>query len=295
MTEPLILDGRKAAEHILLRLKTEVDVLRTQNQRPPGLAVLQIGDNPASEAYIRQKKKAAEGCGFYFVHHKLARSSPKHEISSQIKTASEDPLIDGILLQLPLDSSHSFSAQDISELLETIPASMDADGLHPYNLGKLFCGESTPGVWTHPIPATPLGIYRLMEHYNICPAGLDITVIGKSRLVGLPAAVIMTQQQATVTSCNRLTARLEEKTRTADIVIAAAGTQHLVTPAHLKEGAIVIDVGIHVDKNKKLSGDVSPDCYKKLKAYSPVPGGVGPMTVASLMENTLRLRLSKRA
>jgi methylenetetrahydrofolate dehydrogenase (NADP+)/methenyltetrahydrofolate cyclohydrolase len=200
-----------------------------------------------------------------------------------------------MILQLPLDTERPLAPEVVSELLEKIPPEKDADGLHSYNQGKLFTGESTPDKWTHPIPATPLGVYRLLEYYKIDPSGMNVTVIGRSRLVGMPVAVIMAHKQGTVTVCNRQTKNLAEKTRAADLLIVAAGKRHLILPEHIKNDAILVDVGIHVLEDKKITGDIHPDCFAKAKAYSPVPGGVGPMTVASLMENTFRLRLSKIA
>jgi len=295
VNEVLVLDGKIAAQKIIQKLKQEVDVFPIKGLRVPGLAVIQVGENPASSAYIRQKKKAAEECGFHFEHLKISNTSSKSDVAKVIKNCAAQENLDGILLQLPLDSEPQMSAEDTSELLDLIPPGKDADGLHSFNQGKLFTGESTPDSWAYPIPATPLGIYRLLEHYGLDPSGTDITVVGKSRLVGLPTSVIMTHKQATVTICNRLTKNLKEKTAHADIVIVAAGKKHLISSEFLKPGAIVIDVGIHVQENGKLTGDVHPESHSKCKAYSPVPGGVGPMTVASLMENTFRLRVSKIA
>lgn len=291
---PQILDGRVAAEAQLKKIQSEVNALIARKQRVPGLMVIQVGENPASNAYIRQKQKSAETCGFFYVHKKLPRTASKSEILNEIAAAANNSQIDGMILQLPLDTSHAFAPVEVDEIVESIPPSKDADGLHSFNQGKLFTGDSLPDKWKYPIPATPLGVYRLLQHYSISPKGKDVAVVGRSRLVGLPISVIMIHEGATVTVCHSKTRDLKATLRNADIVIVAAGKKHLIGPEHLKGGAVVVDVGIHAKEDGKLTGDVSPDAYKKLAAYSPVPGGVGPMTVASLMENTLKLRQSAK-
>jgi methylenetetrahydrofolate dehydrogenase (NADP+)/methenyltetrahydrofolate cyclohydrolase len=290
-SSPFLLDGRKASQDLIESLQKKVADLKNIHQRPPGLKVIQVGNDPASEAYIRQKQKAASLANFHFVHEHLSRDSSFEDILKVIQETSEDSDFDGMILQLPLDSSQKFSAEQVQTLVESIPPGKDADGLHSFNQGKLFTGESLPTHWTHPIPATPFGIFRLLDFYNISVSAKDLTVIGKSRLVGLPAAVIAAHLGATVTICNRLTQDLASKTKLAEILIVAAGKKHLVTAAHVRPGVTIIDVGIHRQEDGKLTGDTASDAFAKSGAYSPVPGGVGPMTVACLMENTYRLRL----
>jgi methylenetetrahydrofolate dehydrogenase (NADP+)/methenyltetrahydrofolate cyclohydrolase len=193
------------------------------------------------------------------------------------------------MLQLPLDTQSEISARDVQSLLEAISPHKDADGLHASNLGKLFVAESTHQHWHSPLPATALGIMRLLEHYKIDCKGRDVCVIGKSRLVGLPTATLLTHAGATVTVCHRGTRDLPAKIRQASLVIAAAGAKHLVKGDDVSAGSVLIDVGIHVDEDGKLSGDIHPNAQAKASAFSPVPGGVGPMTVACLIENTVRL------
>jgi len=284
-----ILDGKVASSEIFKKLHNQA----IQLKRPPGLAVIQVGNNPASNTYIGHKQKACNACGFRFVQHRLSQEINLSELIGEIKKLSVDPSVDGIIVQLPLDSKKHNNPADVQKVLAAIPPQKDADGLSIFNQGMLFAGESTPHNPSAPIPATPLGVYRLLEHYKISVSTKNITVIGRSRLVGFPVAGLMSQAGATVSVCHRGTADITPFTQMADIVIAAAGSKHLIVPQHIKEGAVLIDVGIHIQENGKLTGDIHPDCYAKASAYSPVPGGVGPMTVASLMENTLHLAQSQ--
>jgi methylenetetrahydrofolate dehydrogenase (NADP+)/methenyltetrahydrofolate cyclohydrolase len=293
----LILKANQAASAQLQRIQ-ELVADRIQNQsppktraRPPCLVVVQVGNNPASSAYIRHKEKACAATGVRFVHAHLESSISREALHQEVRNYASDEAVDGLIVQLPLEAPHLQSPGEVAQVLALIPPSKDADGLHTLNQGRVFTGESTPVHWTAPISATPLGVYRLLEHYNIPLRSKDIVVVGRSRLVGFPVAALMSHAGATITVCHRLSKDLPSKCRTAEILIVAAGQKHLITPDHIRPGVVIVDVGMHVNDNGKLTGDVHPDCYPLTRAYSPVPGGVGPMTVASLVENVFRLYL----
>ena len=282
-----ILKGQEAAKAQLTRVHKE---LQAGFRRPPGLAVIQVGNLGPSNAYIRKKKLIAEEWGIQFTHAQLGSTVSKTELFAKIDALVADSKIDGLLVQLPLESVQLQTNAFVSELLAHIPPEKDADGLHSFNQGRLFTNECSPREWSGPLPATPLGIFRLLEHYGYSLVGKNVVLVGKSRLVGLPTAILLSHAGATVNICHSLTKDLAAHTRSADILVVAAGKKHLITPAHIKKiGAVVIDVGIHYLPEGGLAGDVHPDSYPQCEAYSPVPGGVGPMTVASLIENTLRL------
>lgn len=281
------LKGREAGLAEVKKICDEVAALKAQ--RSPTLVVLQVGDHAPSNSYIRQKSKSAADFGIRFIHDRLDAKISLADLEATIQKHVDDDFVDGIILQLPLDSATLNEQRTIESLLNKIPPHKDADGLHTTNLGRLFAGESTARNWTSPLPATALGVFRLLDHYKIPIAGRNICVVGKSRLVGMPCAGLLLQEGATVEICHKKTVDLAAHTLLADIVVAAAGARHLIRPEHLKKRAVVIDVGIHAGADGKLTGDMHPDCIPALSAYSPVPGGVGPMTVAMLMENTLRL------
>lgn len=286
------LDGREIAEQLYARIRTEV--ASKSGARPPGLAVIQVGDNPASAAYIRQKQRAAEGCGFLFRHIHLPKTCSRVDLERAIDETAADPAIDGMILQLPLDSTTL--NEHTNELLERIPPSKDADGLHTLNLGKLLAGESRADKWTAPLPATALGVMKILELSQISVVGRRAVVVGRSRLVGLPTTTLLGHAGATVTVCHSKTVDLAHHTRDAEILVVAAGRKRLIKAEHVTEGVIIIDVGIHDDGvapsgGPKLTGDVDASAYTKASAYTPVPGGVGPMTVAGLLENTFQLYL----
>lgn len=292
-TGPRILSGREAGQDLLSRIGAKVSDLVARGERPPHLVVVQVGNHPASGPYIRQKEKAAIGCGFRFTHAHLSAKSPADELRRQILAQVRDPEVDGVILQLPLDSETVKGAREADELLHLIPPEKDADGLHPLNQGFLFTNESsaTDAISKHPLPATALGSVRLLQHYGLEVSGKRVVVVGKSRLVGAPVASLLLNMGATVTICHRKTKDLAFHTRQAEILVVCAGRQHLVTADHVSPGVVIVDVGIHVQADGKLTGDVHPDARALASAYSPVPGGVGPMTVAGLIENTLNLRL----
>jgi methylenetetrahydrofolate dehydrogenase (NADP+)/methenyltetrahydrofolate cyclohydrolase len=271
-----LIDGRAHARAIREELKLAVE--RHPNQRPPGITVIQVGDDPASTTYVGGKHRAAEEVGFNSAierFHEITQSG----LHQRIAKLANDPAIDGILLQLPLPD-----ALDADQALEQIPPHKDVDGLHPYNAGRLAQGNPTF------IPATPLGVLELLRREHIDPTGQRAVVVGRSRLVGRPVALLLLQNHATVTITHSHTVDLPGITRTADILIAATGKRGLIMGEHVKPGAVVVDVGITRNPDTgKLTGDVDRASVEPMAgALTPVPGGVGPMTVAMLLVNTYR-------
>lgn len=271
-----LIDGRAHARAIRQELKLALE--HRPNQRQPGITVIQVGDDPASTTYVSGKHKAAEEVGFHSAiehFHEITQSG----LHQRIAKLANDPAIDGILLQMPLPEG-----LDPDPALEQIPPHKDVDGLHPYNAGRLAQGSPTF------IPATPLGVLELLRREHIDPTGQRAVVVGRSRLVGRPLALLLLQNHATVTIAHSHTIDLPALARTADILIAATGKRGLITGEHVKPGAIVIDVGITRDPaTGKLIGDVDRDTVEPVAgALTPVPGGVGPMTVAMLLVNTYR-------
>jgi methylenetetrahydrofolate dehydrogenase (NADP+)/methenyltetrahydrofolate cyclohydrolase len=271
-----LIDGRAHARAIREELK--LAVARHPNQRPPGITVIQVGDDPASTVYVRGKAGAAQEVGFASAIEHLNGISHR-ELLARIATLAQDDAIDGILVQLPLPDGF-----DPDQALEQIPPHKDVDGLHPYNAGRLAQGNPTF------IPATPLGVLELLRREHIDVTGRHAVVVGRSRLVGRPVALLLLQNHATVTIAHSQSVDLPAITRTADILIAATGKRGLITGDHVKPGATVIDVGITRDpQTGKLTGDVDrPSVEPVAGALTPVPGGVGPMTVAMLLLNTYR-------
>jgi methylenetetrahydrofolate dehydrogenase (NADP+)/methenyltetrahydrofolate cyclohydrolase len=271
-----LIDGRAHARAIREELKRAVE--RHPNQRPPGITVIQVGDDPASTTYVGGKHKAAEEVGFNSAiehFHEITQSG----LHQRIAKLANDPAIDGILLQMPLPDG-----LDPDQALEQIPPHKDVDGLHPYNAGRLAQGNPTF------IPATPLGVLELLRREHIDVTGKHAVIVGRSRLVGRPVALLLLQNHATVTIGHSHSVDLPATTRTAEILIAATGRRGLITSAHVAPGATVIDVGIIRDpQTGKLTGDVDRASVEPIAgALTPVPGGVGPMTVAMLLVNTYR-------
>ena len=271
-----LIDGRAHARVIRDELKRAVE--GHPNQRPPGITVIQVGDDLASTTYVRGKQRAAEEVGFQSAIEHLHNISQR-ELHGRIADLSADPAIDGILIQIPLPDG-----LDADQALEQIPPHKDVDGLHPYNAGRLAQGNPTF------IPATPLGVLELVRRERIDPTGQHAVVVGRSRLVGRPLALLLLQNHATVTIAHSHTTNLPAITKTADILVAATGKRGLITGDHVKPGAIVIDVGITRDpQTGKLTGDIDQASVEPVAgALTPVPGGVGPMTVAMLLVNTYR-------
>lgn len=276
-----LLDGKALAKKIQLELKAEITQLESKSDRPPGLAVLMVGDNPASAVYVRNKEKACQQLGIASLGKHFPEHTTQEELEQAIARLNQDDRVDGILVQLPLPQH-----LDSIALLHCIDPDKDADGLHPVNLGKLVRSEA--GLRS----CTPAGVMRLLEEYNLPLEGKRAVVIGRSILVGKPIALMLLEQNATVTMAHSRTQDLGSVCREADIIVAAVGIPEMITPEMVKPGAIVIDVGINrvdLESGKsKLVGDVAFASVAKVASYiTPVPGGIGPMTVAMLLSNTV--------
>jgi methylenetetrahydrofolate dehydrogenase (NADP+)/methenyltetrahydrofolate cyclohydrolase len=276
-----LLDGKALAEKIQDRLKVEIAELQPDRGRAPGLAVLMVGDNPASAAYVRNKERACERLGMVSFGQHLPATATQAELTAIIHQLNADPNVDGILVQLPLPEG-----LDGNALLLEIDPDKDADGLHPANLGRLVRGE--PGLRS----CTPAGVMEILRDGDIDPAGKKAVVVGRSILVGKPIALMLLEANATVTIAHSRTPDLAAVCREADILVAAVGRPLMIGPDYIKPGATVIDVGINriTDQTgkSKLVGDVDFDRLLDVAgAITPVPGGVGPMTVTMLLANTV--------
>ncbi|WP_427162916.1 bifunctional methylenetetrahydrofolate dehydrogenase/methenyltetrahydrofolate cyclohydrolase FolD [Aliinostoc sp. HNIBRCY26] len=274
------LDGKALAEKIQAELADQIKELQTKIGRPPGLAVLMVGDNPASAAYVRNKEKSCAKVGIASFGKHFPKETTQEELEAVIAALNEDEQVDGILVQLPLPGH-----LDSVKLLHQITPDKDADGLHPVNLGRLVREEA--GLRS----CTPAGVMRLLAEYHIPLAGKNAVVIGRSILVGKPMALMLLAADATVTVAHSRSQDLPSITKNADILVVAAGIPGLITADMVKPGAVVVDVGINriTDRNGKsrLVGDVEFAAIANVASYvTPVPGGVGPMTVALLLENT---------
>lgn len=276
-----VLDGKEVAGVVKDEVSRSVAGLGYQ----PGLATVLVGDDPASHTYVRGKRRDAEQVGIKSIHHELAATVGQDELLSLVEELNQDGDVDGILVQLPLPDG-----LDGEETVETIDPAKDVDGLHPFNLGKLMLGR--PGLR----PCTPSGVMRILDHYDIATSGARAVIVGRSFLVGRPLAMILSERGAdsTVSVAHSRTADLAGVTREADILVAAAGSPRLIGADHVKPGATVIDVGVN-RTDDGLVGDVDFDVVVDIAgAITPVPGGVGPMTRAMLLSNTLRAAASRR-
>ncbi|NJM98348.1 MAG: bifunctional methylenetetrahydrofolate dehydrogenase/methenyltetrahydrofolate cyclohydrolase FolD [Phormidesmis sp. RL_2_1] len=281
-----LLDGKALAKQIQTDRLTSIQHWNRRYGRPPGLAVLMVGDNPASAAYVRNKERACASIGMASLGKNFPHNSSQAAITQEILALNQNPNVDGILVQLPLPDH-----LDATALLNLIDPEKDADGLHPINLGRLVRGE--PGLRS----CTPAGIMRLLQTYNIPLAGKQAVVLGRSILVGKPIGLMLLAANATLTMAHSKSQNLAKLTRSADILVAAVGIPHFVTQDMVKPGATVIDVGINSIENpdkrpqakpSKLVGDVDFAAVEPIAgAITPVPGGIGPMTVAMLLENTI--------
>ena len=286
-TNSCLLDGKAIAQKIQSELQTKVTQLTAKNGRPPGLAVLMVGDNPASAVYVRNKEKACQKVGIASLGQHFPIGATQQELEQAIAKLNQDERVDGILVQLPLPDH-----LDSIALLRCIDPDKDADGLHQVNLGKLV--RSEPGLRS----CTPAGVMKLLAEYNIAIAGKKAVVIGRSILVGKPIALMLLEANATVTIAHSRTLDLEAVCRQGDIIVAAVGRPEMITQSMVKPGAVVIDVGINrVDKangKSKLVGDVAFDEVAEIASHiTPVPGGIGPMTVAMLLSNTVESYANK--
>ncbi|MFK4784880.1 bifunctional methylenetetrahydrofolate dehydrogenase/methenyltetrahydrofolate cyclohydrolase FolD [Fusobacterium sp. MFO224] len=273
-----ILDGKKFSNDILEELKEKVAKHKEETGKIPGLAVIIVGENPASQIYVRSKVRACEKVGIKSEKITFPADTTEEELLNKIKELNNDPSMNGILVQLPLPKH-----MDEKKVCNTIATEKDVDGFKPESLGKLLIGEEDGY-----IPCTPQGIMYLLDQTNVDLYGKTAVIIGRSNIVGKPVAGLLINRGATTTVCNSRTKNLDEKLRDADIIVAALGSANFVKGNMVKEGAIIIDVGINrVDK--KLYGDVDfEEVSKKASYITPVPGGVGPMTIAMLLKNTLK-------
>lgn len=273
-----LLDGKALSNKIKDEVKVEVEQLQNDFNITPGLAVVLVGDDAASATYVNSKHKACETAGIYSEVHTKSSSTTQEELLTLIETMNHNPKLDGILVQLPLPKHI-----DTTTVLEAINPLKDVDGFHPYNVGRMVSNLDAF------LPATPFGVMRMFEEYGIELSGKNCVVIGSSDIVGKPMASLLINAKATVTVCNSRTKDLKAHTSVADIVIIAVGVPFLLKEDMVKEGAIVIDVGINRLESGKLVGDADFEGLKqKCSHLTPVPGGVGPMTIAMLLKNTLK-------
>lgn len=276
MTAQLI-NGKAIAQEIRLSVKSKVDERIAQGKRAPGLAVILVGSDAASQVYVGSKRKACEEVGFVSRSYDLPKETTEAELLDLVEALNNDDEVDGILVQLPLPEGLNSNL-----IIEHINPKKDVDGFHPSNVGKLALRQ--PGLR----PCTPKGIMSLIESTGISPKGLDAVIVGASNIVGRPMGLELLLGGATVTTTHRFTKDLESKVRQADLLVVAVGKPEFIPGEWIKEGAIVIDVGINRLDTGKLVGDIEFSVAENKASYiTPVPGGVGPMTVASLIENTL--------
>lgn len=267
-----ILDGKACASTLRQRLSAQI----SQSQRKPGLAVIMVGQDPASQIYVRNKRQACAEVGIIAHDYDLPAETSIQKLLTLIDTLNAATHIDGILLQLPLPAG-----LDANVILERISPAKDVDGFHPYTLGRLL--QRRPMLR----PCTPYGIIQLLNHYQIPLRGIDATVVGASNIVGRPLAIELLHAGSTVTICHRFTQNLQQKVATADLLIVAIGKMDVIPSQWIKPGAIVVDVGIHRLPDNSIRGDLDYDSASERADWiTPVPGGVGPMTVATLLQNT---------
>lgn len=272
----ITIDGKAVSQKIKEQVEERVKSLKEQGVAP-GLAVVLVGENSASLTYVKNKKRTCEALGMRSDLHQYPEDLSEEELLAKIEELNNDPEIHGILVQLPLPEHI-----DEFKVILAIDPSKDVDGFHPISVGNMVIGKEAF------LPCTPHGIMKLLEHYGIDPAGKHAVVVGRSNIVGKPVGQLLLQKDATVTFCHSKTQDLASYTRQADILIAAIGRAKFIGADHVKQGAAVIDVGMNRDENGKLCGDVDFAAVQETAGYlTPVPGGVGPMTIAMLMGNTL--------
>ncbi len=280
-----IIDGKALSAKVKVGFKAEAEAIRAKYGRPPGIAVVRVGEDPASKVYVTSKEKTAVELGFSSWHHHLEVTVTQDELLALVRKLNADDAVDGILVQLPLPKH-----VDSNAVLEAIDPSKDVDGFHAVNAGHLFQGRPTL------VACTPFGVMRMLEEIGCNVAGKNCVVIGRSNIVGRPMAMLLLNASATVTICHSKS-DVAAEVRRADVVIAAVGVSKLVKGEWIKPGAVVIDVGMNRGADGKLSGDVDFETAKERASWiTPVPGGVGPMTIAMLMGNTIiaaRARLNR--
>lgn len=272
-----LINGKEIGQQIRVSIKEEVQQLATKGITP-GLAVILVGEDPASHTYVANKEKACQQLGIYSELIKLPEQTTEEQLLQQIEQLNSSAKIDGILVQLPLPNHINEQ-----KVIETISPLKDVDGFHPVSVGKMLLGQETF------LPCTPHGVMKLLEFSNVDVAGKHAVVIGRSHIVGVPMGQLLLQKDATVTYCHSKTPDLEAITKQADILVVAVGRAKMIKSHHIKEGAVVIDVGMNRDEFGKLCGDVDfADVVDHTAAITPVPGGVGPMTITMLMVNTIQ-------
>ena len=276
MTAKLI-DGKKIAEKIISEIKEKVINNQSEGITPPGLAVIQVGGDPASSVYVRNKRKACEEVGMQSFNFDLDQSTSQEELLELVESLNNNVEVNGILIQLPLPSHINETI-----VIETINPAKDVDGFHPYTIGRLM--QRIPLLR----PCTAIGVITMLEAIEIDPKGMNAVIVGASNLVGRPLNLELLLKGATTTVCHKFTKNLKDHVMSADILAVAVGKPNFIPGSWIKEGAIVFDIGINRDETGKLTGDVDFDSAKEKASWiSPVPGGVGPMTVAMLIKNTL--------
>ncbi len=273
-----IISGKEVSAKVREELKKETQALIESTGIYPGLAVILVGNDPASQVYVRNKQLACEELGFHPFEYKLSENTTQEQLLDLISVLNKDPKVHGILVQLPLPDH-----LDEQSVLYSIAPEKDVDAFHPYNVGKIMIGSYDV------LPCTPAGVMELLDAYGVEISGKNCVVIGRSNIVGKPMAMLLLQRSGTVTICHSRTKNLAEVCAEADILVVAIGKPKFVTADMVKEGAVVVDVGINRDENNKLCGDVDFESVEpKASLITPVPGGVGPMTITMLMKNTLR-------
>ena len=279
-----LLMGKEVSARIKAELKTEVENLKKEGINP-GLAVIIVGEDPASQVYVRNKKRACEECGIYSEKYALPAETTQEELLKLIDELNNKSSISGILVQLPVPKHI-----DEKTIINAIAPNKDVDAFHPVNVGKIMVGNYDF------VPCTPAGVMELIKESGIDASGKECVIVGRSNIVGKPQAMLLLHQNGTVTICHSKTKNLAEKTKNADILVAAVGIPNFIKGDMIKEGAVVIDVGINRLENKKLCGDVEFESAEKVAgAITPVPGGVGPMTIAMLMKNTVKAAILNKS
>ena len=279
-----ILDGKETAKEVRRRVKEGVAALKERTGVVPGLAVVIVGEDPASVIYTRNKARAAKKCGMYDVLRKLPEDTTEAELLALVDDLNADERVHGILVQLPLPK-----AIDPDKVVAAIKPEKDADGFHPVNVGRLSLGQPAS------IPCTPLGILTILDRYEIDVKGMEAVVLGRSNIVGKPMAALLIARHATVTICHSRTKDLAFHTKRADLLVSAMGRPEMITGDMVKDGVVAVDVGINRLEDGTLTGDLHFESIAaKASAITPVPGGVGPMTIATLLSNVLELASGRR-
>lgn len=270
------MDGKALSAKVRSSILAETEELKKKGVTP-GLAVIIVGNDPASEIYVRNKEKACAECGFYSEKYALPAETSQDELLGLIDQLNHSPQISGILCQLPVPDHISEEA-----VINAIDPKKDVDAFHPVNVGKIMVGNFDF------VPCTPAGVMELLDEYQIDIKGKECVVVGRSNIVGKPMSMLLLHRHGTVTMCHSRTQHLDEVCRRADILVAAVGKAGFITPDMVKDGAVVIDVGINRNTEGKVCGDVDPAVMEKASYMTPVPGGAGPMTITMLMKNTLK-------